>query len=157
MYYYAYTDQITTNGTANTDTIGTVWRTVANLRCQIRKLQFGVFAAPTDNNVRMQLRRTTTLVQTTGSQYTAGPTQVDAPAHATLLRNGVITLGTGVLATNAMVQLAYNMRGTAMWAAFIEDETISITGATAPNGEIVLDTQASVASVPATVTAMFSE
>lgn len=157
MYYYAYTDQITTNGTANTDTLGTIFRTIAGLRTQLRKLQLGVYAAPTDNNVRIQLRRTTTLVQTTGSAYTAGPTQVDAPAHSTLVRNGAITLGTGVLATNAMVQLAYNMRGTAMWAAFIEDETISILGATAPNGEIVIDTQASVASVPATVTAMFSE
>lgn len=157
MYYYSYTDQANTNGSANTDTLITIFRTLAGLHTQIRKLQLGVFAAPTDNNVRIQLRRTTTLVQTTGSAYTPSPNQVDAPAASTVIRNGVITLGTGVLATNAMVQLAYNMRGTAMWAAFIEDETISIIGTTAPNGEIVVDTQASVATVPVNVTAMFSE
>lgn len=157
MYYYSMTDQATTNGAANTDTLLEDFRSIAGLRTQIRKMQLGVFAAPTDNNVRIQLRRTTTLVQTTGSAYTPSPNQVDAPAASTIVRNGAITLGTGVLATNAMVQLAYNMRGTAMWAAFIEDETISITGATAPNGEIVVDSQASVASVPVNVTIMFSE
>jgi len=157
MYYYSYADQANTNGTASTDTLIALFRSIAGLRTQFRKLQLGVFAAPTDNNVRVQLRRTTTLVQTTGSQYTASPTQADAPAASTLVRNGSITVGTGALATNPLVQLAYNMRGTAMWAAFIEDETISITGATAPNGELVIDTQASVASVPVTVTSLFSE
>ena len=159
MYYYTYADQASTNGSANTDSLLSIFRTIAGARTQIRKLQLGVFAAPTDNNVRIQLRRTTTLVQTTGAAFTPSPTQVDAPAANTVVRNtgSAITLGTGVLATNAMVQLAYNMRGTAMWAAFIEDETISIIGATAPNGEIVIDSQASVATVPVNITALFSE
>lgn len=157
MYYYSATDQATTNGTASTDTLLEDFRAIAGLRTQIRKLQLGVFAAPTDNNVRIQLRRTTTLVQTTGSAATPQPNQADAPAAATIWRNGTITLGTGVLNAISQVQLAYNMRGTAMWAAFIEDETISILGATAPNGEVVIDSQASVASVPVSITMMFSE
>lgn len=157
MYYYTYADQVTTNSSANTDTITSIFRSIAGLRTQIRKLQCGVFAAPTDNNVRVQLRRTTTLTQTIGSSYTPNPSQVDAPVANTIVRNGAIVLGSGVLATNAMIQLAFNMRGTAMWAAFIEDETISITGATAPNGEIVIDTQGSVASIPLNVTTQFSE
>lgn len=157
MYYYSCTDQATTNGSANTDTLLEDLRTIAGARAQLRKLQLGVFAAPTDNNVRIQLRRTTTLVQTSGTVTAANPNQVDAPAASTIWRTGTVTLGTGVLSATAMVQLAYNMRGTAMWAAFIEDETISILGATAPNGELVIDSQASVAAVPVNITMMFSE
>lgn len=157
MYYYSAVDQATTNGTASTDTLLEDFRAIAGLRSQIRKAQFGVFAAPTDNNVRLQLRRTTTLVQTSGTNQALQKNQVDAPGASTLWQTGTITLGTGALATTPVVQLAFNMRGTAMWAAFIEDETISITGATAPNGEIVLDSQASVASVPVSITIMLSE
>lgn len=157
MYYYSITDQATTNGTASTDTVLEDFRAIAGLRTQFRKLQLGVFAAPTDNNIRIQLRRTTTLLQTTGTYTAPNKNQVDAPGAATLWNTGVIQVGTGVLSATSMVQLAYNMRGTAMWAAFIEDETISITGATAPNGELCIDSQASVASVPVSITAMFSE
>lgn len=157
MYYYSCTDQANTNGSANTDTLLEDIRSIAGLRTQIRKLQLGVFAAPTDNNVRIRLQRTTTIVQTSGTYTAPKQNQVDAPAPATLWQTGTITLGTGVLAATAMVSLSYNMRGTAMWAAFIEDETISITGATAPNGELVVNSQASVASVPVTVFFQFSE
>ena len=157
MYYYSATDQATTNGTANTDTLLEDLRAIAGLRTQVRKLQLGVFAAPTDNNVRIRLQRTTTIVQTSGTYTAPAENQVDAPGAATLWQTGTITLGTGVLAATAMVSLSCNMRGTAMWAAFIEDETISIIGATAPNGELVLNSQASVASVPVTVFLQLSE
>jgi hypothetical protein len=157
MYYYSITDQANTNGSANTDTLLEDLRAIAGLRTQVRKLQLGVFAAPTDNNVRIRLQRTTTIVQTSGTYTAPNKNQVDAPSASTLWQTGTITLGTGVLAATAMVSLAYNMRGTAMWAAFIEDETISIIGATAPNGELVVNSQASVASVPVNVTLMFSE
>ncbi len=156
MYYYADSDQENTNGSANTDTLLNRLAAVAGLRLQIRKLQLGVFAAPTDNNIRIQLRRTTTLIQTTGTGITPNPNQIDAPA-ATGKFSSLPTLGTGVLNAVASVQLAYNMRGTAMWAAFIEDETISLVGATAPNAEIAVDSQASVATVPVTVFLQHSE
>jgi hypothetical protein len=157
MYYYSFTDQATTNGSANTDTLLEDFRAIAGLRSQFRKLQLGVFAAPTDNNVRIRLQRTTTAVQTTGTGTTPSPNQVEAPACSTIWRTGTITLGTGVLAATAMVSLSYNMRGTAMWAAFIEDETISIAGTAATSTEIVINSQASVASVPVTITGFFSE
>lgn len=159
MYYYSCTDQANTNGSANTDTLLERWKiSTAGVRAQIRKLQLGVFAAPTDNNVRIQLRRVTTTVQTTGTGTTPLPMQGDNTIAATTVwSTGTITLGTGALQATATVQLAYNMRGTAMWAAFIEDETISIAGATTTNNEIVLDSQASVASVPVNMTLLFSE
>jgi hypothetical protein len=157
MYYYSCTDQATTNGSANTDTLLEDFRAIAGLRAQIRKLQLGVFAAPTDNNVRIRLQRTTTAVQTTGTFTAPKPNQVEAPAAATLWQTGTNTLGTGVLAATAMVSLSYNMRGTAMWAAFIEDETISIAGTAATSTEIVINSQASVASVPVTIYMQFSE
>lgn len=159
MYYYACADQNTTNGSANTDTLLEKWKiATAGARAQIRKLQLGVFAAPTDNNVRIQLRRVTTTVQTNATTSTPLPMQGDNTiASLTSWYNGTITLGTGALQATAVVQLAYNMRGTAMWAAFIEDETISIAGATTTNNEIVLDSQASVASVPVNMTLLFSE
>ncbi len=157
MYYYSCTDQANTNGGANTDTIIEDFKSIAGLRSQIRKLQLGVFAAPTDNNVRIRLQRTTTAIQTTGSAGTPAPNQVEAPAASTVWRTGTITLGTGVLATTAMVSLSYNMRGTSMWAAFIEDETISIAGTAATSSEICVVSQASVATVPVTVFLQFSE
>ena len=156
MYYYTDSDQENTNGSANTDTLLDRIAAVAGLRLQVRKLQLGVFAAPTDNNVRIQLRRTSTLIQTTGTTITPQPNQVDAPA-ATGKFSSLPTQGTGVLTAVAQVQLAYNMRGTAMWAAFIEDETMSLLGATAPNAEMAIDSQASVASVPVTIFMQHSE
>ncbi len=157
MYYYAATDQANTNGSANTDTLIEDFRSIAGLRTQIRKIQLGVFAAPTDNNVRIQLRRATTVLQTSGTNTALIKNQADAPGAATLWQTGTITIGTGVLSTTGLVQLAYNMRGTAMWAAFIEDETISITGVAGALGEVAVVTQASVASVPVNITVMLSE
>ncbi len=159
MYYYSACDQANTNGSANTDTI-LEWFKVntAGVRSQIRKLQLGVFAAPTDNNVRIRLQRSTTTVQTTGSAATPLPLQGDnSVAAITTWRTGTITLGTGALQATPVVQLAYNMRGTAMWAAFIEDETVSIAGTTVTNNEMNVISQASVAAVPVTIQLLFSE
>ncbi len=157
MYYFAATDQANTNGSANTDTLIEDFRAIAGMRAQIRKVQLGVFAAPTDNNVRIQLRRSTTVLQTSGTNTALQKMQIEGPGAATLWQTGTITIGTGALNATGVVQLAYNMRGTAMWAAFIEDETISIQGSTAPNFEVAIVTQASVASVPVNVTVLISE
>jgi hypothetical protein len=81
----------------------------------------------------------------------------DAPAAASLAST-LPSLGTGALSAVPAIQLAFNQRGTGLWAAFTVDEAIGISGAnTSVNGLVVLDSQSTGTSVPVNFKIIFSE
>ena len=127
-------------------------------RACIQKLIVGWYSggsanAPADTAMVQLLQRSSTLL-TSGTAFTASPLIADAPAAASTLT----TAPSSGAFSNAtpLVQLGYNGRGTAMWAAFNADEAIGIMGSTAPNAEVVLRGYAS-ASSPANFNLLFSE
>jgi hypothetical protein len=148
-YYYASATQQTTNATANTDTLlADIKTNAAGHRAYVQKLQAGVFTNAIDNQVRLRIHRLTSLgTYASGTALTPQPAVADAPA-ANALASTLPTLGTGVLATVPAVQLAFNTRGTGLWAAFTPDEAVGMVGAsTGVNSLLVLDSQAIGASV----------
>jgi len=148
-YFYADNSQQTTNASANTDTLLADFKTAAaGHRAYITKLQAGNFSNAIDNQVRLQLRRLATYgTYTSGSSITPQPKVADAPA-ANHTSSVLPFLGSGVLAAVSVAQIAYNTRGTGMWAAFVDDEKIGMVGVgTAVNGAVLLDSEASGASV----------
>ena len=160
-YYYSAASQQNTNGTANTDTLLADLKTAsanAGLRAYIQKLIVGTYTTPADNQVRLRLQRLSSLgTYASGTAVTPIPLIPDAPAAASLAST-LPTLGTGTFNAVPLVQLAYNQRGTAMWAAFNADETVGVSGANnAANGIAVLNSQASAATVPVTFELIFSE
>jgi hypothetical protein len=81
----------------------------------------------------------------------------DAPAAASLAST-LPTLGTGTFNAVPLVQLAFNQRGTGLWAAFTADEAVGISGSNAAaNGIMVLDSQSTGTSVPVNYKMIFSE
>ena len=153
-YYYSVTSQQNSNASANTDTfLANVKGAAAGQRLYIQKLQAGSYATPADNAIRLRLQRTTTLL-TSGSAYTPNSMVADAPAASS---TATITPTGGVLATNPVVQLAFNQRGTGLWAAFTVDEAVGCVGSTASNSEVVLDSQATGSAVPISFKIIFSE
>lgn len=153
-YYYSAVSQQNTNGSANTDTLLlNLKTTAAGARAYIQKLQAGSYATPADNAVRLRLQHSTANV-TAGTGLTPPPNVADAPASATT----VTTLPTaGTLATVFNAQLAFNERGTGLWAAFTVDEAIGIVGTTAANQELILNSQSTGATVPVNFAVYFSE
>lgn len=153
MFYYGAATQQSTNGTANTDTSLANLVAIAGLRAALKKLMLGTYVVPADNAVRIQVRRSSALT-TPGTTLPTIPAVADAPAASSL----PTTLPTaGTITATPVVQSAFNQRGTAMWAAFNEDEAIGVKGATAPNGEIVFVSQSTGISVPVSISMMFSE
>lgn len=160
-YMYAVSSQQNTNASANTDTLLADLKTAsanAGLRAYIQKLQAGSYATPADNAIRLRLHRLTTVgTYASGTAVTAAPLVPDAPAAASL-SSTLPTLGTGVLNAVPAIQLAFNQRGTGLWAAFTADEAIGISGANnAANGIAILDSQATGVSVPVNFKIIFSE
>lgn len=152
-YYYGTATQQNTNASANTDTLLMNITGIAGFRGAIQKLICGTYVTPADNAVRLQLRRTTAL-NTAGSAIVPNPMAGDSPAASAVLT----TLPTaGTLAAVPVIQLAFNQRGTAMWAAFNPDEGITVTGAAAANGQVVVDSQSTGTSVPVSLTLVHSE
>jgi hypothetical protein len=148
-YYYQSAFQSTV-GTANVDTYLMNIKTIAaSMRATIQKLQAGSYGPTADTGIRLQLRRTTTLL-TAGTAFVPASMLTDCPPANAL----VTTLPTGgALQANAVVQLAFNSRGTGLWAAFVADEGVGIAGATAgasTSAEIVIDAQTSQISTPVT-------
>jgi hypothetical protein len=78
----------------------------------------------------------------------------DAGAAQCVVKTGV-TLGTLVAVPN--LQLAFNQRGTAMWAAFNADEGVAGLGATASNAELAIVNQSTGLGVNLNVTGIHSE
>jgi hypothetical protein len=154
MYYYSSASQQNTNGTANTDLALGDLKTAsatAGLRAYIRKLIAGTYTTPADNQVRLRLQRINSVgTYASGSALTPLPLVPDAPAAASLAST-LPTIGTATYLAVPSVQLAYNQRGTAMWAAFDADEGVGLVGSNAAaNGIAVLNSQATAASVPVT-------
>lgn len=154
-FYYASASQQNTNATANTDTfLMNLKTTAAGQRAWLQKLQAAIYATPADNQVRLRIQRTTTLL-TAGGAFTPMPmSSNDVPAAAST----VTTLPTvGALSANPPVQVAFNQRGTGLWAAFTPDEAVGIDGATAPDAELVLNSQATGTSLACAFKLIHSE
>lgn len=148
MYFYATNTQQSSNASANTDTLLLGLATIAGLRARIVKLQAGNFSNAIDNQIRLQLRRLATVGSfAAGGAITPQPKEPDAPA-ANGTASSLPTLGTGTLAAVSAAQIAYNTRGTGLWAAFVDDEKIGMQGAASGvNGNVLVDSQASGSSV----------
>lgn len=153
-YYYSVANQANSNASANTDTfLANVHGAAAGQRFYVQKLQAGSYATPADNAIRLRLQRTTTLV-TAGSAVTPNSLVADAPAASSVATTGP---SGGVLATNPTIQLAFNQRGTGLWAAFTVDEALGCVGSTAANAEVVLDSQSTGSATPISYKILFSE
>lgn len=147
-YYFASTSQQNTNATANTDTLLHNWKTTAaGQRAAIQKIQAGSYTGPADNAVRLRLHRVATNSLTGGGAFTPNPLNADSPA-ALITSTTLPTIGTGTLNTVPPIQLAFNQRGTAIWAALNPDEACGIVGNAAANAEVVLDSQSTGSAVP---------
>jgi hypothetical protein len=145
MYWYDTSSEQSTSSSAAT-TVALLGLTgIAGFRGQVRRLQAGPNVNATDVQVRLRLLRTTTLL-TAGTGITPMPAQNDQPAANAV----ATTLPTaGSRAAVPSVQLAFNTRGTGLWFATIEEEAKGFVGATAPNGQFVLDsTQTGSVGVP---------
>ena len=152
-YYYGTAMNANTNGSANTNSSSMSYLGLAGLRYAIQKIMAGMYATPADNAAWLRANRTSVL-STSGSAIVPTPQIADAPAAACVVKTGV-TLGTLIAVPN--LQLAFNQRGTAMWAAFNADESLASVGATAPNAEIALVNQCTGTSVNLNVTGIHSE
>lgn len=160
-FYYSAGSQQNTNASANTDTLLADLKTAgttAGLRAYIQKVVCGTYVTPADNALRLRLQRLATVgTYASGSSVTPIPIVADAPAGASLAST-LPTLGTGTFNANPLVQLGFNQRGTAMWAAFNADEAVGISGSNAAaNGIAILNSQSTGTSVPVTFQLIFSE
>ncbi len=160
-FMYSAASQLNTNATANTDGFLADLKTAsanAGLRAYIQKLQVGSYVTPADNALRIRLQRLATLgTYASGTALVPTPLVPDAPAAASL-SSTVPVPGTGTFNAVPMVQLAFNQRGTGLWAAFTADEAIGISGTNAGiNGIAVLNSQSTGVSVPVNYKIIFSE
>ena len=160
-FMYAAASQQNTNASANTDALLADLKTAsanAGLRTYLQKLQIGSYATPADNALRIRLQRLATLgTYASGTTQTPIPLVPDAPAAASL-PSTLPTLGTGTFNAVPLLQLAFNQRGTGLWAAFTPDEAVGISGSNgAVNGIMVLNSQSTGTSVPVNYKMIFSE
>jgi hypothetical protein len=135
MYWFDTVSEQSTSSSAGTNVALLSLVAIAGLRAQIRRLQAGPNTNATDVQIRLRLVRTTTLL-TAGGAIVPMPAQNDQPS-ANAVANTLPTAGSRSAVPS--VQLAFNTRGTGLWFATIEEEAKGITGATAPNGQMVLD------------------
>lgn len=154
-FYYSTSTQQNSNGSANTDSYTMDFSGIAGLRAVVQKLIAGSYVTPADNAIRLRLTNSTTLLGA-GTPITPQPMTCDAPAASAIVTSVPVISG-GVLAAVPKMQLAFNQRGTAMWAAFNADEGISVKGATAPNAELVLINQSTGTGVPIDANIVHSE
>lgn len=155
MYYYSAGTQQNTNGTINTDTQLLNIHAVTGLRCYLQKVYASNMSTgtPVDAQVRIRVQRTTALASA-GGAITPTPHVADVPACAAVYT----TLPTGgTLNAVPPIQLAFNGRGNSTWAAFNQDEACGMVGATAPNSELVVNSQAGAVSMPIVLTLTHSE
>jgi hypothetical protein len=159
-YYYSTPTNSNSNGTASTNSYTMNMVSIAGLRAAVQKLMGGTFVTPADNAVLLRLYNTTTLF-TAGGAIVPQPLAAGAGATAAIasqaLPTTAPTIGSGVLSTVPKIQLAFNQRGTAMWAAFNADEGVGFQGAVAPNAELVLVNQSTGISVPIYTNVIHSE
>ena len=159
MFFYVSSTQQSTNGTANTDTLLAAIQTVAaSHRARCVRLQGGCYLSPTDNQYRLRLGFLTTVgTYAAGTAITPKPNPPDGTA-ANVTASSLPTLGTGVFGAVPNVSLAANLRNGFLWVALSDDEKIEMVGAgPALNATLVLNSQATVASVPVTFAITHSE
>lgn len=152
-YYFGTAMSANSNGTANTNTSSFSYLGLAGTRYVIQKLICGSYVTPADNSIWIRANRTSVL-STSGSVIVPNQMMPDGGAAQCVVKTGV-TLGT--LVAVPVMQLAFNQRGTAMWAAFNADEGISGLGATASNAEVAIVNQCTGTSVNINVTGVHSE
>ena len=158
---YSASSQQNTNASANTDTLLADLKTAsanAGLRAYIQKLQVGSYVTPADNALRIRLQRLATVgTYASGTGLTPSPLVADAPAAASV-SSTLPTLGSGSFNAVPLIQLAFNQRGTGLWAAFTADEAVGISGSNAAVGGIaILNSQSTGTSVPVNYKIIFSE
>lgn len=135
MYWYDTATEQSTSASAGTNLTLMELHSIAGQRAYVRRLQVGPNTNATDVQVRLRLQRTTTLL-TAGTAIVPMPAQNDQPAANAI----ATTLPTaGSFSAVPCVQLAFNTRGTGLWFATIEDEAKGITGATAANAQLALN------------------
>ena len=135
MYWFDTSSEQSTSASAAANIALASLTGIAGFRGQVRRLQAGPNVNATDVQVRLRLLRTTTLL-TAGGAIVPMPAQNDQPA-ASGVANTLPTAGSRTAVPS--VQLAFNTRGTGLWFATIEEEAKGFVGATAPNGQLVLD------------------
>ena len=127
-YYYATSQQVNSNASANTDALlASFWTKATNHRAVVQKVIVGSYATPADNAIRIRLQGATTGTFTAGTAQTPLGMIFDAPAAGMGAQN-TVPAPTSPTYANAVVQLAFNQRGTAMWAAFNADEGVGLVG-----------------------------
>lgn len=152
-YYFGTATQQSTNSTANTDTQLINLHAVTGSRAALQKMLAGSYVTPADNAIRLRLFRTSALA-TPGGAIT--PVQMFSDGVAATAVPTTLPTG-GTQQAFPVIQLAFNQRGTAMWAAFNPDEAVTLSGATAPNSEVTLMSQATGISVPVNIGLVHSE
>jgi hypothetical protein len=158
-YYFSTNTQQNSNGSANTDSYTMNVVGIAGLRAAVQKLILGSYATPADNAIRVRLTNTTTLF-TAGTGITPQPLAVGVSAAgpaAVATATTVPTIGAGVLSAVPKIQLAFNQRGTAMWAAFNADEGVQFQSAVAPGAELIVVNQCTGTSVAINCNIIHSE
>jgi len=161
-YYFSTASQQNTNSSANTDLLLAQWWTTATTgRAFIQKAVFGSYATPADNAIRLRITRATTATTiVAGSSITPVGYQAELTSP-TVINAQTLPTFTGSITDVPLVQVAFNQRGTAMWAAFVPDEGIGITGAgtstTKSTANVFLMSQSTGTSVPVNFDVLSSE
>lgn len=154
-YYYSTGTQQNTNASANTDTLLMDIRAIAGLRAYLQKVTVGNMSTTTPNDFQVRIR-----VQRTTALSSAGGAIIPTPHVSDVVAAVAVptTLPTGgTLNAVPPVQISINGRGGSMWAAFNLDEALGMVGATAPNSQLVINSQAGGTSMPVVLTLTHSE
>ena len=158
-YYYSTPNNATSSGTASTNILQLSLVGIAGLRAAVQKIIGGTYTTPADNAILLRLYNATTNSTGPTSQLTPQPMAAGAGATAAIAAQltAYAANSLGTLSSVPKIQLAFNQRGTAMWAAFNADEGVGIQSATAPNGELDLINQSTGLSVPVYTNVIHSE
>lgn len=127
-YYYSTAAQVNSSSAANTNlSLGSWWTAAAGARGVIQKVIGGSYMTPADNAILLRLEGVTSGTVTGGTVFTPIPMIFDAHS-AYVGAQTAPTIAGGPTYGNPNVQLAFNQRGTAMWAAFNADEGVGLVG-----------------------------
>jgi hypothetical protein len=126
-YYYSTAAQVNSSGSANTTLqLASFWTKSTNHRAVIQKIIGGSYMTPADNAILLRLQGLTAGAETGGTAIVPLGMIFDAPAAGLGAQTG--PTNAGATFANPVVQLAFNQRGTAMWAAFNADEGVGLVG-----------------------------
>jgi len=128
-YYYSTAAQVNSSAAANTNAyLASWWTAAAGARGVIQKVIGGSYMTPADNAILLRLEGCTSGTGAIGTIFVPIPMIFDAhAAYVGAQTSPNITAGPTF--GNPNVQLAFNQRGTAMWAAFNAHEGVGLVGA----------------------------